>query len=270
MITYTELKEVMAANLDAEGSDRYLDVQDYVPAINSAISRAMTAVGWAMANRKGSEEALRDLTYVRIFQTNSEGGVAISNPAILSLLGHSIWNVLGVYAQPDTVPPDASPTAQPDNVSLYRPDVAWSGSGSPVERVTLEEVPVLRNNAFLSGNEVLASAPKRRTFAYYIVGNASSSNYDTGMSFSGIGEIRVLPKSVTSKSLVAISYLSQPTELDANNYNLPTTFIEFPQSMKRTLANWALQYISWKQGDGTNLQMNAMKDAQELFQLTVN
>jgi hypothetical protein len=270
MITYTELKEVMAANLDAEGSDRYLDVQDYVPAINSAISRAMTAVGWAMANRKGSEEALRDLTYVRIFQTNSEGGVAISSPAILTLLGHSIWNVLGVYAQPDTVPPNASPTAQPDNVSLYRPDVAWSGSGSPVERVTLEEVPVLRNNAFLSGNEVLASAPKRRTFAYYIVGNASSSNYDTGMSFSGIGEIRVLPKSVTSKSLVAISYLSQPTELDANNYNLPTTFIEFPQSMKRTLANWALQYISWKQGDGTNLQMNAMKDAQELFQLTVN
>jgi hypothetical protein len=261
MITYTELKEVMAANLDAEGSDRYLDVQDYVPAMNSAISRAMTAVGWAMANRKGSEEALRDLTYVRIFQTNSEGGVAISS--LVPALGHSIWNVLGVYAQPETVPSNASPTAQPDNVSLYRPDVAWSGSGSPVERVTLEEVPVLRNNAFLSGNEVLASAPKRRTFAYYIVGNASSSNYN-----SGIGEIRVLPKSVTSKSLVAISYLSQPTELDANNY--PNATIEFPQSMKRTLADWALQYISWKQGDGTNLQMNAMKDAQELFQLTVN
>lgn len=261
MITYAELKEVMAANLDAEGSDRYLDVQDYVPAINSAISRAMTAVGWAMANRKGSEEALRDLTYVRIFQTNSEGGVAISS--LVPALGHSVWNVLGVYAQPETVPPNASPNAQLDNVSLYRPDVAWSGSGSPVERVTLEEVPVLRNNAFLSGNEVLASAPKRRTFAYYIVGNASSNNYD-----SGIGEIRVLPKSVTSNSLVAISYLSQPTELDANNYLNAT--IEFPQSMKRTLANWALQYISWKQGDGTNLQMNAMKDAQELFQLTVN
>jgi len=31
-----------------------------------------------------------------------------------------------------------------------------------------------------------------------------------------------------------------------------------------------LQYISWKQGDGTNLQANAMRDAQELFQLTVN
>jgi hypothetical protein len=263
MITYAELKEVMAANLDAEGSERYLDVQDYVPAINSAISRAMTAIGWAIANRKGSEEALRDLTYVRIFQTNSEGGVAISSLA--PALGHSIWNVLGVYAQPETVPPNALPNAQQDNVSLYRPDVAWSGSGSSVERVTLEEVPVLRNNAFLSGNEVLASNPKRVTFAYYIVGNASSTDYN-----SGIGEIRVLPKSVTKKSLVAISYLSQPTELDANNYNLPTTFIEFPQSMKRTLANWALQYISWKQGDGTNLQANAMRDAQELFQLTVN
>ena len=261
MIAYAELKEVMAANLDAEGSERYLDVQDYVPAINSAISRAMTAIGWSIANRKGSEEALRDLTYVRIFQTNSEGGVAISS--LVPALGHSIWNILGVYAQPDTVPSDATPNAQQDNVSLYRPDVAWSGSGSPVERVTLEEVPVLRNNAFLSGNEVLASNPKRVTFAYYIVGNASSTDYN-----SGIGEIRVLPKSVTKKSLVAIGYLAQPTELDESNYT--TAQIEFPQSMKRTLADWALQYIAWKQGDGTNLQANAMRDAQELFQLTVN
>jgi len=262
MITYAELKEVMAANLDAEGSERYLDVQDYVPAINSAISRAMTAIGWSIANRKGSEEALRDLTYVRIFQTNSEGGVSIGDTATLLLLGHSIWNVLGVYAQPETVQQQTL-IAAPNYKSLYRKDLAWSGSGSPVERVTLEEVPVLRNNAFLSGNEVLASNPKRVTFAYYIVGDASSDGYP-----SSTGEIRVLPKSVTSKSLVAISYLAQPTELNANNY--ANAQIEFPQSMKRTLADWALQYISWKQGDGTNLQANAMRDAQELFQLTVN
>ncbi len=115
----------------------------------------------------------------------------------------------------------------------------------------------------MSGNEILADNPKRVTFAYYIVGDASSDGYP-----SSNGEIRVLPKSVTSKSLVAISYLARPTELDANNYT--TAVLEFPQSMKRTLADWALQYIAWKQGDGTNLQMNAMKDAQELFQITVN
>lgn len=264
MITYSELKAVMQANLDAEGSERYLDVPDYVPAINSAVSRAMTAIGWAMANRDGSEEALRDLTYTRIFQTNSEGGVAISDPALLADLGHGIWNVLAVYARPETVEFQIITPVAP-SASLYRNDLSWSGSGSPVERVTLEEVPVLRDNAFLSGNEVLADKPKRVTFAYYVVGNAWSNGYS-----SGNGEIRVLPKSVTKKSLVAISYLANPTELTPDNYNLPTTRIEFPQSMKRTLADWALQYIAWKQGDGTNLQMNAQKDAQELFQLTVN
>lgn len=262
MITYSELKAVMQANLDAEGSERYLDVPDYVPAINSAVSRAMTAIGWAMANRDGSEEALRDLTYTRIFQTNSEGGVAISDPALLADLGHGIWNVLAVYARPETVEFQIITPVAP-SASLYRNDLSWSGSGSPVERVTLEEVPVLRDNAFLSGNEVLADKPKRVTFAYYIVGNASSNSYG-----SGPGEIRVLPKSVTKKSLVAISYLANPTELTPTNYT--TAQIEFPQSMKRTLADWALQYIAWKQGDGTNLQMNAQKDAQELFQLTVN
>lgn len=265
MITYAELEAVMRANLDAEGSDRYLPEQDYVPAINSAVSRAMTAIGWSLANRDGSEEALRDLTYVRVFQTNSAGGVAISDPALLASLGHGIWNVLGVYARPDTIP--ASPSLIPvaDDVSLYRDDVAWDGSGSPVERVTLEEVPVLKGNMFMSGNEVLADNPKRVTFAYYITGNASSSGYN-----SGTGELRVLPKSATQKSLIAISYLTTPTELTPTNYNQPGVAIEFPQSMKRTLASWALQYISWKQGDQTNLQMNAQKDAQELFSLTTN
>jgi hypothetical protein len=263
MITYQELESTMAANLDAEGSDRYLPEQDYVPAINSAVSRAMTAIGYVMANRDGSEEAIRELTYTRIFQTNSEGGVAISDPALVSDLGHGIWNVLAVYARPEVIPSTATPSAQQDQVSLYRDDVAFSGSGDPVERVTLEEIAVLRNNAFMSGNEVLASNPKRVTFSYYIVGNAGSTGYD-----SGIGEVRVLPKSVTSKSFVGISYLANPVELTPANYT--TVQIPFPQSMKRTLADWALQYIAWKQGDGTNLQVNAQRDAQELFQLATN
>jgi len=265
MIAYQDIKATMAANLDAEGSDRYLDAQDYVPAINSAISRAMTAIGWVMANRDGSEEALRELTYTRIFQTNSEGGVAISDPALESplALGHGIWNVLAVYARPEVTPSNPQIQPIPEATSVYRDDLTFSGSGDPVERVTLEEVAIIRNNAFMSGNEVLASKPKRVTFSYYIIGNASSTNYG-----SGLGELRVLPKSVTKSSLVGISYLANPTELTGTNFN--TVDIPFPQSMKRTLADWALQYIAWKQGDGTNLQVNAQRDAQELFQLATN
>lgn len=263
MITYSELKAVMQANLDAEGSERYLDVQDYIPAINSAVSRAMTAISFMMAQRDNTEEAVRDLTYVRMFQTNSQGGVAISDPALLASLGHGIWNVLAVYAEPITVEPNPAILPLNPNQSVYRDDLSWSGSGQPVERVTLEEVPVLRTNRFMSGNETLADKPKRRTYAYYIVGNGSSNSYS-----SGTGEIRVLPQSQVNQKLVAIAYLANPIELDANNYL--TAQIQFPQSMKRTLADWALQYIAWKQGDGTNLQMNAQKDAMELFQMTTN
>ncbi len=261
MITYNDMIATMAPNIDAEWSERYLPEQDYIPNINSAISKAMTAIGWAMANRDGSEEALRDSTFTRIFQTNSQGGVAISDPTLVAALGHGIWNVLAVYAEPLTVEPPTLPPI-PANVSKWRDDLSWSGSGSRVERITLEEVPMIRNNRFMLGNEVLAANTKRRSYSYYIVGNASTSGYA-----SGGGEVRVLPQSITGAQLVAISYIAEPLELNVNNYL--TAQIPLPQSFRRTLADWALGYMAIKQGDGTVLKTTVEQDAAQLFQMAV-
>ncbi len=258
MITYQDLVTAMQANLDAEFSERYMPEQDYIPAINSAVSRAMTAIGWAMANRDGSEEALRENTYVRIFQTNSQGGVALSDPALVSALGHGVWNVLAVYAEPELVDPSGAPQSLNDNQSKYRDDQAFSGTGQRVERVTLEQVPMIRNNSFMTGNEVLAANPKRRSYSYYIIGNAGATGFNTGT-----GELRVLPKSITGAKLIAIAYMAEPVTLTAANYQ--TAQIPLPQSFLRTLADWGLSYISIKQGDGTNLKQTAEQDGMQLF-----
>lgn len=219
-------------------------------AYNSAIRRATSALGWAMANRKGPEEALRELTYMRVFQTNSLGGVSLSDPT----LGHSIWNVLGVYAQPILVTP-GSPNGNPPDQSAYRPDLTFSGAGTPVERVTLEEVPMIRTNFLRNGNEVLANNPNRVSFAYYIIGDASSSGYATGGS-----ELRVLPQSQTGSSFVAISYVAEPSEMVDE-----TSSVEFPKSFLQTLVDWSLDYATVRQGDGPTMNQSAKEDAATLF-----
>lgn len=258
MIPYSELESIMLASLDAEGSDRYIPELDIVPAINGSIRRATTAIGWALANRKGSEEALRELTRLRVFQTNTEGGVNLDDP----LLGHGVWNVLGVYAEPEIVG-DGTILNIPPAESRYRADISFSGTGKRVRRITLEQVPNTRGNMFMPGNEVLANNAKLREYAYYIIGDASSSAYS-----SGGNELRIIPKSVTGKVLVAISYLKNPDELTTAGYQ--TESIEFPQMMKQTLAAWALDYIAYKQGDTATLKVNAMQDAQALFGFTTN
>lgn len=250
-ITYAELDAPLSIKLDDQFSDRYRpDVR--VAAFNVAIRKAAAAVGWALANRKGPEEALRELTYVRIFQTDSEGGIRLDDPA----LGHSVWNVLAVYARPLVVRP-TTPLINPvaADVSQYRADLAFSGTGDPVERITLEEVPMRRGNMFLPGNEVLANNPKRVSFAYYIIGDASGGSFSPGAA-----NLRVIPKTATAKQLIALSYLAQPTEFTG-----PSGSVEFPQSFKQTLVEWAAQEISIAQGDGTTLYTTSEKDAAQLF-----
>ena len=123
----------MLARLDDQGSQRYLPQQDILPAINSGISRTQSAFGWALANRKGSEEAMRDFTRIAVFQTSDSGFINIGDPA----LGHTMANVLAVYPLPETVQPQ---TITPNINSLVRSDLTFAGPTTPCQRVTLERI----------------------------------------------------------------------------------------------------------------------------------
>ncbi len=250
MITYAELNTAFGFEVDDVFGDTFRP-SVRVGAFNAAIRRATSALGYAMANKKGPEEALRELTMLRVFQTNSQGGVNLNDPS----LGHSIWNVLGVYARPELTS-DATINPTQDSESQYRSDVSFAGSGHEVERVTLEEVPMIRTNFLRNGNEVLSSNLGRVTFAYYIIGDASSSSY-----LSGSSELRVLPQSVTKKSFIAISYVKTPEPIVDEN-----SVIEFPKSFLQALVAWSVAYATVRQGAGPSMNMSAEQDAATLFQ----
>jgi hypothetical protein len=230
--------------LDAESSDRYLPQQDMIPAINSAISRAQSALGWALANRKGSEEALRDFTRIAIYQTDLFGSVLTDDPS----MGYTVANIVAMYANPE-LQAAGTINPQPSTVSQYRGDLAWAGAGDPVLRITLEQAANTKNNAFMRGNEVLAANPGRRTYAYY----------------ENAGRVWMLPKSICGQQFVAMAQIEKfdPMTSTASSVNLP-------QYMTNLLAAWACYYLSYKQGAGETLGSLASRDAAELFNFTVN
>jgi hypothetical protein len=238
-ISYAQVDDILKVRLEDENSERY-SVPERLAAINSGIGRAQFALGYMLANRKGSEEALKDFTKVGIWQTDPFGAALLDDP----LLGYTIANVMGLYAVPDL---QAPASILPVTGSQYRPDVLWAGAGEPVRRVTLEQVGIIKTNAMMPGNEVLAAIPGRRSWAYYLAD----------------GKAWLLPKSQAGETFVAISHIEKFAPMTTI-----TDTVNLPEFMLETLASWAYSYITWKQGDRGPMGALAMSDANELFGFT--
>lgn len=260
MITYAEYQDLILSGVgvDASSSQRYLPDQDIIPSCNSALSRAITAGNWALANRKGSEEMLRELMETRVFQSNAYGGIALENTT--PPLGHNVWSILAIYAEPTTIP--ANPTTLPlEQLTYFLTGVVFLSSDKPVERLTLEEIAKAKNNAFMSGNETLAQTPMR-SYAYTLIGKRT----DSPTVITGDYEIHISPASLADQKRFAITYLRQPSTITTVNDT-----IDLPNSMLRTLADWGLQYLAaFKQGSGSLMLPGAEADARELFRMQVD
>ncbi|HRA18355.1 MAG TPA: hypothetical protein PLZ24_14535, partial [Flavobacteriales bacterium] len=66
MIIGTDLRDAMTPLLEAEGTQRFTDDIDFLPAINSALRSANAYVGAIFAENKGGEEMFRDITVTRV------------------------------------------------------------------------------------------------------------------------------------------------------------------------------------------------------------
>jgi len=73
-------------------------------------------------------------------------------------------------------------------------------------------------------------------------------------------EIEIRP--YLNQELVAVTYLSYPTNISDTDDT-----VLFPKSMLNLIVDKALHYISWKQGDGTNLYQVTDRDISNLVQL---
>lgn len=241
MVTYAQVNAILSQYLDDESTERYL-VENRVAGINWALNRLQQAYGWALANRKGPEEALREMTKIGIWQADDTGTFLLDDP----LLGYTVANVLAVYAEP-YVPPGVTPLPLPPGVSQYRAPVNIA-DGKPVHRITLEEVPITRDNSSMRGNEVLAANPSRRTYAYYHAN----------------GRIVMLPRSVSAGAFFAVAHVEKFAPMVDEN-----STVNCPEYTQYILASWAWQFLSYKQGAGPDTpNVLASKDAGELFNFT--
>lgn len=233
MIPVQTIVDRVTSILDAEGSDRYLFDQDFKPAINLTKDWVVAVFNKAFADKKLSEENLKELVQTKIWTTSTFSRVKI-DPAIIN-----VWTILGIKPKPTVYPATSIPTvgANPDTSTL-EPGVSYISSDFSARRLTIEEWNENSKNIFEAGNNV--PTVSFTEYAYLNQGDYSSSAYTTA------GEIEIRPSVPTE--FVGITYLRYPTDVSVIGDN-----IEFPETLIDLIVNKVLNYISFKQGDQTNL-----------------
>jgi hypothetical protein len=233
MIPVQTIVDRVTSILDAEGSDRYLFDQDFKPAINLTKDWVVAVFNKAFADKKLSEENLKELVKTKVWTTSTFSRINI-DPSVIN-----VWSILGIIPKPTVYPAASIPTVgvNPDTSTLET-GVSYISSEFSARRLTVEEWNENKNNVFEAGNNVLTTSFTE--YAYLNQGDYSSTNYTTA------GEIEVRPSVPTE--FVAITYLRYPLDI-----NVIGDSIEFPQTLTDLVVNKVLNYISFKQGDQTNL-----------------
>jgi len=249
MFTALELRKQLAFALDAEGSDYYRDDLDYIPAINAAMKWLTSIVNAAYGQGKIGEEFFRELTYSGVFQTSNNSRVSLSS------FPSEVWTILAVYPNPDVeVNLNLPVPSTPDiNRSYYLSNLIHLTSDYSCKRLSIEEWAVNRDNPFEAGFDSVNVCPDFIRYAYL-----SPINYNNLSEGVFSQEIEVRPKLQNKK--VTVFWVKKPNTI--TNIN---DVIGFPNSVFQLLFNKALFYISFKQGDGTNVNSVSSADIQQLL-----
>ena len=240
MINALELRQQLAFALDAEGSDHYRDDLDYIPAINGAIRWLTAVISSAYGQDKFSEEFFRDLTNAGVFLTNNNSRVS------LNVFPSEVWTILAVYAKPDVEVNTSLPVpVTPDpKQSYYLSNLIHISSINDCKRLNIEEWAVTKTNPLESGYDGNQLCDDLKLYAYLLNSNL----------------IEIRPSIANGKA--TIFWVKKPSTITTI-----TDDIEFPSSVFQLLFDKALNYISYKQGDQTNLYSVSSQDIQQLLTL---
>jgi len=245
MILASSIVSRIESALDAEGFSQYEFDEDFKPAINYAQDWITQLYSRVLGEKKFSEENLRELSYVRVWKTSIYGRIDFDAPD----MGGELWSILAVYPECEVVGSENPPLIPLSSLS-YPTDYTYLSSYYSALKSTVEKVNENRKNPFTKGNEK-------------ITGELKSYSYTSFMDYNSIvKEIEVQP-STGARQTVAVCYLLKPTDITAS-----TDYVLFPQSMMAIIVDKALNFISWKQGDRTNLDGVTDKDVQALITLT--
>ncbi len=246
------INSVRRVGLDAGiDSDYYNNTEDLIPAINLAVRWLVSLIDEARSKNKRVDEVLRELSRTRVYQLSSNSRFKMKD---------SVWTIDAVMPLPQTEVIVGQPTiTQPDpKVSVERTDLLHLYSNYSSSRLTVEEWAIARNNPFMPGNSVSPcilnldnGSRKNVKFAYlspYLYDKDSSSEY----------EIEVMP-SIPNK-LSTIFYIVNPTEI----VNVSDK-IQFSENLYDLIYSKTLQFVSYSQGDNTNIWTVSDADIQRLL-----
>lgn len=252
MISVQLISDRVLSALDAEGSDRYTFDQDIKIAINSSIEWVVAVFNKAFADKKLSEENLRELIQVVIYQTNAFSRIGFNSID----LGFSVWSIIKINPEAEVYPANATITPVANAYdSLFRSDLSYIKSKYSAKRLTMEQWEDKTDNIFEAGNERMTNLFK--TYSYVNFASYSSSSYNTTVS-----EVEIGP--AVPNQFVGVSLLKYPSQVA-----LITDTIQFPQVLTNLIVEKTLNFISTKQGDQTNLYGITAKEVQTLVQLMV-
>lgn len=237
MIAVQTVVNRLESVLDAEGSDRYTFKEDYKSAINSSVEWLQAVFNKAFADKKLTEEDLKELIKVTIFQTNQYSRIYVDQ------ITDSVWSLLRINPEAVTVPaePALTPQVNPYD-SFQRADLTYIKSDKSAKLLSLEQWEENVDNIFTAGNDRMLGSFK--SYAYL---NYADYGYGVGP------EIELRPE--IPLQFVGVTYLKYPTPVAAITDN-----IEFPKALINLVYQKAANFISYKQGDQTNLYAVTDKD----------
>lgn len=249
MISVQELRDSILHALDAENSDHYRDDQDIIPAINVASKWLTSVVNAAIGQNKIGEEFFRDISYAGVFMMNNNSRLS------LNVFPSEVWSILAIYVDPDVeVDPNIPAPATPDPTqSYYLPNLIHVYSSLDCKRLSIEQWANNSVNPFEHGYNGDQICDALKFYAYLNPINYSASGSTTKMQ-----QIEVRPKSANKK--VTVFWAKKPSVVASL-----TDTLDFPSSVYDLLFNKALNYISYKQGDNTNLYSVTNADIQTLI-----
>ncbi len=289
------INRMRQVGLDAENATYYDDNIDLIPAINASIEWLVSVINSVYGSNKFSEEFFRELTNSAVFQTNTYSRIEFGNQPNFT---DEVWSILAVYPKPDvhvsSIPTtidnastgytsayntgisnnttglitsgtsleaanDHAGNALSDWDSVYRGELTHIDSDYDCKRLTIEEWVSTKRNPFSAGNEAETNHVEYAYIAHIDHSpfkSLSLPSLTTGV-YDTIREIEIRP--VLAKELATIFYVKRPNLITGAGDN-----IEFPESVTNLIYEKALQFVSFKQGDNTNIYSVTGQDIQIL------
>lgn len=233
-ISVNDLVSKLRFALDAEGSDHYDTDRDLIPAVRSSVQWLISVVNATLGHKKLGEEIFRELKVSEVHYASNNSRVALRK------FEFEPWTILAVYPKSTIGTASGYPLENINNAgieSVRRTQKYHISAPYSAKRLTIEEWATNINNPFEAGYDGDTLCSDVVQYAYL-----DPLNYNT--SENSRTEIEIRPS--VAKQNVTVFYIKKPSLASTGGT------IEFPDSVYSLLFNKALQYVAYKQGDGTS------------------